>query len=61
LSKSHSGLTLKGLPASNPDTIAGVCVIKLEFEGPPVTALEGVYAPARLAADGQPLAFVSSA
>ncbi len=54
-------LTLKGLPESNPDRIAGVCVIKIEFEAPPVTVLEGVYSPARLAADGRPLAFVSSA
>jgi hypothetical protein len=52
-------LTLKGLPETNPDKIAGICVIKIEFEAPPLAVLEGVYSPARLAADGRPLAFVS--
>jgi len=28
-------LVLKGLPDESPDEIAGVCVIKLECDGPP--------------------------
>ena len=28
-------LVLKGLPDENPDKIAGVCVLKIEFDAPP--------------------------
>ena len=51
-------LVLKGLPESNPDSNVGVCVIKIEFEQPPVHVLEYVYTPARFAVEGRPLEFV---
>jgi len=33
--QTENRLVLKGLPGSNPDTIAGVSVVKLEFDTPP--------------------------
>jgi len=35
LEQAENRLVLKGLPESNPDKIAGVSVIKLEFDAPP--------------------------
>ena len=52
-------LVLKDLPERNPDGNVGVCVIKLELDGLPVSVLEGVYAPARFAADGRTPSFVT--
>ena len=41
--QSENRLILKGLPAKSPDDIAGVCVIKLEFDAPPRQVLGPGY------------------
>ncbi len=41
--QTENRLVLKGLPAKSPDTIAGVCVIKLEFDAPPRQVLGAGY------------------
>ena len=41
--QTENRLVLKGLPAKSPDTIAGVCVIKLEFDVPPRQVLGAGY------------------
>ena len=41
--QTENRLILKGLPAKNPDNIAGVCVIKLEFDAPPRQVLGAGY------------------
>lgn len=51
-------LRLKGLPETNPDKTVGICIIKVEFEGPPVSTLEAVYAPQLLKAQGRAIEFV---
>jgi alpha-L-fucosidase len=51
-------LMLNGLPETNPDKTVGICVIKVEFEGPPVSTLEAVYAPQLLKAQGRAIEFV---
>ncbi len=41
--QTENRLILKGLPTTNPDAIAGVCVIKLECDAPPRQVLGAGY------------------
>ena len=47
-------LVLKGLPVECPDKTVGICVIKLEFDGEPRSALGHAYAPFLVTLRGTP-------